>query len=250
MSNTSDHGKETDTDSTKRGLITRRTVATATASALGLGIGGTVFFHSATQPALALEDTNEFVASSASITAHDGSISAVEFGDPDGQDHDDLDDESDRLTLSWEGITDPESDNPDFTLELRGADDPEDEDAEAFGGPATNYQEILDAMDAVTIDSTNGSAAYSWRDVFGQDTADVLEHNGIDASDFEVDDDGEERVRELQVNVSVEWDAEAGLTVEAEEEARATITVINKEANAEIGGQGSFNVESDEEVED
>lgn len=218
---------------------------------LGATLGGGYVLFRGSQPTLALEGTDQFVANNASVEAHDGSVEAVRFGDPGGDDDGNLQADSDRLNLSWDGIDEPAHDDPDFTIEVRGADNPTDTSAEAFSSTsdAASYEQILSQIDAVSITETNGSAAYSWNDVFGTHTADVLSHTGLTAGDFAAGSDGGERTRELQVRIGVTWEADSsGTTVTAEKEARATITVSNRGASVTVGGEGSFEVTSSEET--
>ncbi|WP_436934839.1 hypothetical protein [Halovenus marina] len=208
-----------------------------TLGALG---GGYTLLQIGTEPALALDSTNQFIANGASVTAHDGSVSTVEFGDPGGTTDPGADDN--RIALAWEGIDDPTHDDPNVSLAVRGH--PSD-----FSGGAKQWEEVLSQADAVSITATNGTATYSWSDVFGQQTADVLSHSGLSASDFEATADGESRVRELQAKFRVEWTIDdEPTTLTAESAGKATITVTNATASATSTTQGSFSVDSDEEV--
>lgn len=226
--------------------LSRRTFGKGAAVLGGAGAAGIAFLLYGSQAAIAVDNPDEWIANSAQITTQDGTIDSVTFGDPDEIDGE-LEDDDNRLIVEWEGFSSGEH-TADFSISIAGADD--GDDVGWTGGaeptPETEPQEL--ATGDGTIEGTNGSDAFTWLDVFGESQpVDVTDHDDIIIDDFFEDDAGEERVRELTVFVEVEV-AEQG--VSAEEDANATISVSNLAGTIEVGGEGTFEIESDEEVEE
>ncbi|OIB58478.1 hypothetical protein [Natrialba sp. SSL1] len=227
-------------------ILTRRTFGKGAAILAGVSGAGLGFVWFGSSPALAVDDPEEWIANSAEITTHDGSVDAVTFGDPDEiADGDELEDDDNRLIVEWSGFN-ADTRDATFNVSLAGTDG--GDGGTWAGGDETTEQEEL-ATGSETLEGTNGSAAFTWLDVFGESQpVDVAEHTEIELSDFEEDDDGATRVRELEVEIEVVVPDEDELT--ATQTATATITVTNQEATIEVGGQGTFEIESDEAVED
>lgn len=232
--------RTTETDA----ILSRRTFGKGAAVALGVGGAGVGYLWLGSSPALAVDNPEEWIANSASITTQDGSIDSVTFGDPDGiTDREALETDDDRLIVEWAGFG-AQSRDAEFSVSLAGTAG--GDGGQWSGGGETTAQEEL-AVGGETLTGTNGSEAFTWNDVFGEpQPVDVADHTEIELSDFEVEADGATRVRELEVTVEVVVPAEDDLTATAT--ATATISVSNQEAAIEVGGQGSFEIESEEEV--
>jgi hypothetical protein len=153
---------------------------------------------------------------------------------------------------------------------VKGDDDDDDDGWSGSGGlllndgSETEHQELARAENAIELneleneDGTNGSAELSWKDVFEDPRpVDVDDHDAIDVeADFSVHEDGETRMRELTVDIEVYVEGEDGDYGPGDDpngndgeylgdrrSATATITVNNEEAEIEIGGQGSFEID-------
>lgn len=242
--------EESETGDEGEGVVTRRSVVKSAALVTaGFGaIGGYTYF--ASQPVLASEGHEEWVAEGAQITTHDGSVDELTFGD--------TGDEADELHLAWSGLNADDRD-VNFRILVKGDDDGDDDGwNDGNAGSETDYEELAIAEPGVTdLGSTNGSDDYIWEDVFGEEQpVDVDTHTEIDVTaDFSEDQDGETRERVLSVDVEAWIDEEDGShgpdgdSLGDRKTAEATITVTNEAAEIEVGGQGSFELTSAEEVE-
>jgi hypothetical protein len=225
-------------------LLSRRSLGKGAAVLAGVGGTGLGYLWLGSEPTLALESTDAWVANSASITTADGTIDSITFGDPENiTDDSELTDDSNRLTVNWAGFNAPTREAT-FNIYLQGTDGGDGGDW--AGGGATTAQEVL-ATGSETLEGTNGSDAFTWTAVFGEaQPVNVADHTGIEMSDFAAVGDEAITVRELAVRIEVVVPEENDLT--ASKRALATITVSNEEISISVGGQGSFEIESDAEV--
>ncbi|RQG97974.1 hypothetical protein EA473_01925 [Natrarchaeobius chitinivorans] len=168
----------------------------------------------------------------------------------------DTGDEDDELHLEWSGLNDNDHD-VNFRILIQGTDGGDGGDWTGDTVTSvTDYEQLASAEPGVNLDNTNGSDDYTWEDVFGEDQpVDVDDHTEIDVTaDFSEDEDDDTRERELSVEVEVwinEEDGDHGPNDDAlgdSKTAKATITVTNEAAKIEVGGQGTFELDSDEEV--
>jgi hypothetical protein len=266
----------------KTGAVTRRRALKGGGALAALGIvgGGGVALMSNPVSA-AVTDANEFVANGAQITAEDGSVSGLGFGDRDTI-------ADDELVLQYEGF---EQDDPvpvDFTLEVRGADSPNNsisgETTEAFstGGGKATFETIATETGVTFSPVTDGGGlagevSFGWNEAFTTATEDGSEliavtndsdigsdgnngstgHTALSNSDFSSTTDDGTRVRELVVRVSAEIDAtstnaipDSATTLSDSDTARVLIVVNNRQAALVgdvadgIGGQGSMQLNS------
>ncbi|AHG02245.1 hypothetical protein HALLA_20300 (plasmid) [Halostagnicola larsenii XH-48] len=171
-------------------------------------------------------------------------MDSITFGDPDGiDDSETLDEEDNGLVVEWGGF-DAGTTGADFTIFIAGTSG--GDGGSWTGGGETTASEAL-ATGSETLTGTNGSATFTWTDVFGEpQPVDVTAHTEIALSDFEADTNNATTVRELEVTIEVVVPDEDELTATAT--TTATITVNNQDVTIEFGGQGTFEIESDEEV--
>lgn len=240
---------ENDADRRRAGFLSRRSAIKRVGIFGGiLGLATLGGLRLASEPVLASSGHDDWVTGGASITAHDGSVDAVTFGD--------AGDAADALHLSWSGLN--AADRPvNFRILLKGGNDG---DSVGWTGGTTvaetSYEQVAITEPGITLTTTNGSAEHTWTDVFGADQpVNVADHSEIDVTaDFSADDDGEVRTRELAVDVEVwinEEDGTNGPTGDAlgdRKAATATIEVTNEAATIAVGGQGTFELSSSEEV--
>lgn len=220
----------------RRGVIKGAAVASSGALLLG-------WAAYSSDPVLALSGEDEWVAAGAEITSHDGSVDSITFGDPDEEGDPGSDDN--RIVLDWSGFED-DSHSVEFDVLLRGSD----ADEEGWTTDQETYESIIvgeaDDPASVSISGSSGEETFTWYDVFGMhQPADVETHSAIDLDDFEAGDDGSERERELEVQIEA---YAPGPDITATAAAEATITVTNESAEVSVGGQGTFEIESDTEV--
>lgn len=197
------------------------------------------------QPTLAIESTDAWIARSASITTADGTIDSITFGDPDEiTNESELTETDNRLTVNWSGFN-AATREATFSVSLWGTDA---EDGGAWsGGGATTDPEVL-ATGSETLEGTDGADAFTWNDVFGDSRpVNVADHSEIEMSDFAAEGDEAITVRELEVEIDVVVPEEGDLT--ASKRALATITVSNEDISISVGGQGSFEINSASEVD-
>ena len=236
---------ESDEPAAQNGLLlSRRTLGKGAAVLLGVSGTGLGYLWFGSKPTLALESTDAWVANSASITTADGTIDSITFGDPDEiTDESELTNDDNRLTVNWSGFN-AATREADFTIYLAGTDGGDGGDW--TGGGATTAEEAL-ATGSATLDGTSGADAFTWTDVFGESQpVTVADHTEIEMSDFAAEGDEATTVRELAVRIEVVVPEENDLS--ASQTALATITVSNEEVSIAVGGQGSFEIESDTEV--
>jgi hypothetical protein len=265
-------------ENNKSGLVLSRRNALRGGGALaGLGIVGGGVALMSNPASAALTDANDFVANGAQITAEDGSVSGLGFGD-----RDDIAD--DELRLQYEGFDQDVSVPVDFTLEVRGEDSP----TLTYTGTPTNPTQFSSgtSLEVLATGSNSfvpvadggglaGEVTFNWANAFPTATEDGSEliavtndsgigqgsgHSGLSNSLFESGTDDGTEVRELEVQVTAEIDATATSaipdsagTLTDTDTARVLIVVDNRgaainPANADvadgIGGQGSMQLNS------
>ncbi|RQG91820.1 hypothetical protein [Natrarchaeobius chitinivorans] len=225
-------------------MLSRRALGRGAVGLVGVTGAGLGYVWLGSGPALAIDDPSDWIANSASITTHDGSVSGVTFGDPDGiTDSEDLEEGDDHLAVEWSGFN-AQSRQATFNVHLSGTDGGDGGDWD--GGDVTTGEEEL-ATGSETLTGTSGVDSFTWNDVFGESQpVDVSDHTEIALSDFEADADGSTTERELEVRIEVVVPDEDNLT--ADKTATATISITNEAATIEVGGEGSFEITSDEEV--
>ncbi|SEH16418.1 hypothetical protein SAMN04487967_2611 [Natronorubrum sediminis] len=233
-------------ESSGESMLTRRNFGKGAAVAAGVSGAGLGYLWWGSQPALAVDNPEEWIANSAEITTEDGTVDAVTFGDPDEiEDSEELEDDDNRLIVEWSGFDDDRE--LDFAILLAGTDGGDGGDWTGGEEPTETTESEEVAAGTEQVEGTTGSEAFTWEDVFGESQpVSVADHSEIDLTDFEAPEDGETTVRELEATLEVVVPEQGDLTVT--ETATATITVTNEEADLEIGGQGTFEIESDEEV--
>lgn len=228
--------------------VSRRAVGSGLVMLAATGISGLGVLTLGSRPALAASGHENWVAEGASITAHDGSVNDLTFGD--------TGDADDRLHLSWTGLSAGDRD-VNFRILVKGDGDGDSDGwNDGAAGAETSYEELAAAQPGVSVGSASGADDYSWNDVFGAaQPVDVDEHTEINVSeDFSSDDDGATRERQLSVDIEVWIDGISGSngpdgdSLGDRNSATATITVTNQSASVEVGGQGTFELSSDEEV--
>ena len=231
----------------------------------------------------AVTDANEFVANGAQITAEDGSVSGLGFGDRDTI-------ADDELRLQYEGFEQDGTVPVDFTLEVRGANSPQEsisgETTEAFSAatPDPTTFETIATENGVTFSPVTdggglaGEVTFGWNEAFTTATENGSEliavtndsdigsdgnngstgHSALLNGDFSSTTDDGTRVRELVVRVTAEIDNSGnvtnavpdGVTLTDSDTARVLIVVNNRQAALVgdvadgIGGQGSMQLNS------
>ena len=250
-------------------------------AALGIVGGGGLALMSNPVSA-AVTDANEFVANGAQITAEDGSVSGLGFGDRDTI-------ADDELRLQYEGFEQDGTVPVDFTLEVRGANSPQEsisgETTEAFSAatPDPTTFETIATENGVTFSPVTdggglaGEVTFGWNEAFTTATENGSEliavtndsdigsdgnngstgHSALLNGDFSSTTDDGTRVRELVVRVSADIDATATSaiadsagTLTDSDTARVLIVVNNRQAALVgdvadgIGGQGSMQLNS------
>lgn len=225
-------------------MLSRRNFGRAAIGLVAASGGVAAASHLASEPALAASGHESWVANGAEITAYDGSVDELTFGDSGG---------SDEFHLDWEGLGSSEDVN--FRILVKGE---EDGDSGGWaGGSETAYEELAIATPGVSLSGNAGSDTYSWEDVFGEAApVDIDGHTEINVSDdFSADDEGQTRERDLAVDLEVwidGYDGSNGPDGDAlgdRKTATATITVTNQEASIQVGGAGSFEISSSAEVD-
>lgn len=223
-----DHESESATVSDGADVVTRRSFGKTSVGLVAVGIGGGTYAYTASHSALAASGHGEWVARGTSITATDGSVDGLTFGD--------AGDEDDELHLSWSGLNEDRDVN--VRMLIKGVDDG---DADGWDGGAagaeTDHAELARAEASVVLDSASGSDTYSWREVFdAEQPVDVDTHPEIDVpEDFSADGDGETRERFLKADVEVWIDGEDGSygpdgdSLGDRKSATATISVTREE---------------------
>jgi hypothetical protein len=221
--------RSTDDETDRR--ITRRGLVRGGAAVAGVGLVGGVGLWHGSRPALAVELGEEnWEAEDASITTHDGTITAVNV--------------KPTLDVVWEGFNDSETD---LHIEI-DVDFPEAE--EEGGGLITGTLGLLveDTTDLPVnvYDETRSLKGTNDNKEITLEEKDLTDEDGINEEGFGAENgETNETVVELILTATPDTDDVDPVEVSTE----FTVTVTNLESDYGLAGTVETSVESDEEVE-
>jgi len=153
-----------------------------------------------------------------------GDVDAVVFGDRDIV-------SGDGITLEYEGFEQPNR-NVTVSVEVKGKSDGDPTGWDGGNVTETGWETV--AQENVTVADLSGSVEYNWSDAFGAKMPVNItgEHSEIRPVDFEVDEVGGTRVRELSVRIRAQAPAE-GVTSQRTTVAKVIVSNVGVDINFE-----------------
>ena len=183
-------------DPPQRSGVTRRGFGSTVLTSAGLAGSGGALLVLSSEPTQALE-TEDWIVNGASILTEYGEITGVLFGDT-------AEGEDDGIVVRYEGLNEP---GRELVLEIRVRGTDDNDEAGWAAGDVPGWETL--ASGSSTLSETGGTKTMTWAEAFGADKpVNVTDHSEITLGDFEVADGEEERIRTLEVELSVSVPAE------------------------------------------